>query len=73
MAQGSWQQPIERLWIDYPYGEEGLCLLVEELLPAIEAVLKRVDEIDKAVEANQAAAISPVEWQRIWDITSLWH
>ena len=71
VLRNSHQQPIQRLWIDHPYGEEELCLLEEELLPAMEAVLKRVDEIDKAVEANQAAAISPVEWQRIWDITSL--
>jgi len=31
-------RPIQALWIDHPYGEEGAGLAEEELLPAMEAV-----------------------------------
>ena len=50
-------QLIPRPWIDHPYGEEEITLLEEELLPAMEAFLQRVGEIDAALEADQEAAV----------------
>ena len=50
-------QLIPRCWIDHPYGEEEITLLEEELLPAMEAFLQRVGEIDAALEADQEAAV----------------
>ena len=50
-------QLIPRPWIDYPYGEEEITLLEEEVLPAMEAFLQWVGEIDAALEADQEAAV----------------
>jgi hypothetical protein len=44
---------IPRPWIDHPYGKEETALLEEELLPAMEVFLSRVDAIDRAIEADQ--------------------
>ena len=49
---------IPRSWIDHPYAEEDITLLEEELLPAMEAFLLRVGEIDAALEADQEAAVA---------------
>ena len=50
-------QLIPMSWIDHPYAEEDITLLEEELLPAMEAFLLRVGEIDAALEADQEAAV----------------
>jgi hypothetical protein len=50
-------QLIPRSWIDHPYAGEDITLLEEELLPAMEAFLLRVGEIDAALEADQEAAV----------------
>jgi len=47
-------QPVPRCWIDYPYTEEELTLLEEEVLPAMQLFLERVGEIDARLEAEQA-------------------
>ncbi|MFZ0406687.1 MAG: hypothetical protein WAM11_01055 [Cyanobium sp.] len=52
-------KPIRRLWIDHPYGEEEITLLEEELIPAMEQFLSRIQEIDAALEAAKEAEI---EW-----------
>ena len=48
-------QPLRRTWIDHPYGEEEITRLVDELMPAMEAFLQRLQEIDSELEAAQDA------------------
>ena len=48
-------QPIRRLWIDHPYGEEEITILEEEVIPAIRQCLARVDELDERLLAQQEA------------------
>jgi hypothetical protein len=45
--------PLRRSWIEQPYGEEELTLLEEEVLPAIQRTLLRVDAIDQRLLAAQ--------------------
>jgi len=47
------QQPLQRCWIDHPYGEEELTRLEEEVIPAISRCLQRIDEIDHELELAQ--------------------
>ena len=54
-------KPIRRLWIDHPYGEEEITLLEEELIPAMEQFLARIQEIDVALEAAHEAEIERVQ------------
>jgi hypothetical protein len=53
-------KPIRRLWIDHPYGEEEI-LLEEELIPAMELFLARIQEIDAALEAAHEAQVERVQ------------
>jgi hypothetical protein len=46
-------QAVQRCWIDYPYTEEEITLLEEEVLPAMQLFLERVGEIDAGLEAEQ--------------------
>jgi hypothetical protein len=39
--------PLRRPWDEQPYGEEEITLLEEEVLPAIEQCLARVEELDQ--------------------------
>ena len=48
---------VARPWIDHPYGEEEITLLEEELLPAMDRFLSRVEEIDLRLEAEQEALV----------------
>ena len=48
---------VPRPWIDHPYGEEEITLLEEELLPAMERFLSRVEEIDLRLEAEHEALV----------------
>ncbi len=48
-------QPVRRTWVDQPYGEEELTRLEQELLPAMEGFLQRIDEIDAQLLAAQEA------------------
>jgi hypothetical protein len=45
--------PLRRTWIEQPYGEEEICLLEEEVIPAIQQCLSRVDELDERLLAEQ--------------------
>ena len=46
-------RPLRRTWIEHPYGEEEICLLEEEVLPAIARCMARVHQIDDALESEQ--------------------
>ena len=48
--------PLRRTWIEQPYGEEEITLLEEEVLPALQRCLGRLDEIDGELQAQQDAA-----------------
>ncbi len=39
--------PLRRPWDEQPYGEEEITLLEEEVMPAIEQCLSRVEELDQ--------------------------
>lgn len=45
--------PLRRTWIEQPYGEEEITLLEEEVIPAIQQCLARVDELDERLLAEQ--------------------
>ena len=45
--------PLRRTWIEQPYGDEEITLLEEEVIPAIQQCLKRVDELDERLLAQQ--------------------
>ena len=45
--------PLRRTWIEQPYGEEEITLLEEEVIPAIQQCLARVDELDERLLAQQ--------------------
>jgi hypothetical protein len=45
--------PLRRTWTEHPYGEEEITLLEEEVLPAIQQCLARVDELDERLLAEQ--------------------
>jgi hypothetical protein len=49
---------LRRTWIEFPYGEEEITLLEEEVIPAIQQCLQRVDEIDAALQEEQEARIA---------------
>jgi hypothetical protein len=51
-------QPLRRTWIEHPYGEEEITLLEEEVLPAIQQCLQRVDAIDRVLLEEQDAQIA---------------
>ena len=45
--------PLQRTWIDVPYGEEEITLLEEEVLPALKLCLARLNELDGRLLAQQ--------------------
>jgi len=45
--------PLRRTWIEHPYGEEEITILEEEVIPAIQQCLSRVDELDERLLAQQ--------------------
>jgi hypothetical protein len=45
--------PLSRTWIEQPYGEEEITLQEEEVIPAIQQCLARVDELDQRLLAQQ--------------------
>ncbi len=53
ILRGHAGRPLRRTWIEHPYGEEEICLLEEEVLPAIERCMARVEEIDQALQQEQ--------------------
>ena len=55
------QRPLQRCWIDHPYGEEELTRLEEEVMPVLASFIARIDEIDQALEAEQEALIETIQ------------
>ena len=53
ILRGHVGRPLRRTWIEHPYGEEEITLLEEEVLPAIQQCLLRVEEIDQALQLEQ--------------------
>ena len=58
ILQRSAGRPLRRTWIEFPYGEEEITLLEEEVLPAIQQCLQRVDAIDAALHGEQEARMA---------------
>ena len=58
ILQRSSGRPLRRTWIEFPYGEEEITLLEEEVIPAIQQCLQRVDAIDAALQEEQEALIA---------------
>ena len=58
MSADSRGLPLRRTWIEQPYGEEEIALLEEEVLPAIQQCLQRVDAIDQVLLEEQDAQIA---------------
>jgi hypothetical protein len=46
ILQRSSGRPLRRTWIEFPYGEEEITLLEEEVIPTIKQWLARIDELD---------------------------
>ena len=53
ILRGHVGRPLRRTWIQHPYGEEEITLLEEEVLPAIQRCMARVEEIDQALQLEQ--------------------
>jgi hypothetical protein len=60
--------PLRRTWIEQPYGEEEITLLEEEVIPAIQQCLARVDELDQRLQAQQEAEIAHIEAERMAEL-----
>ena len=58
------REPLRRCWIDHPYGEEEITRLEDELLPAIESFLERIDAIDQQLREAQEEQEAQVELKR---------
>ena len=56
--------PLRRTWIEQPYGEEEITLLEEEVIPAIQQCLARVDELDGELQAQQDAEVARLQEER---------
>ena len=56
--------PLRRTWFEQPYGEEEITLLEEEVIPAIQQCLQRVDAIDAALQEEQEARIAIEQLQQ---------
>ena len=71
ILQGSQGRPLRRTWIEHPYGEEEITLLEEEVLPALQHCLQRVNEIDAALQEEQDARIAIAQLQEIQEAERL--
>ena len=56
--------PLRRSWIEQPYGEEEITLLEDEVIPAIQQCLVRVDELDGKLQAQQDAEVARLQAER---------
>jgi hypothetical protein len=61
ILRGHAGRPLRRTWIEHPYGEEELTLLEEEVLPAIQHCMARVEEIDQALQLEQELEIAALQ------------
>ncbi|MCP9890290.1 hypothetical protein KBY57_04325 [Cyanobium sp. Aljojuca 7D2] len=60
--------PLRRTWIEQPYGEEEITILEEEVIPAIQQCLARIDELDGELQAQQDAEVALRQAQRSAEI-----
>ena len=60
--------PLRRTWIEQPYGEEEITILEEEVIPAIQQCLARIDELDGKLQAQQDAEVALLQAQRSAEI-----
>ena len=58
------REPLRRCWIDHPYGEEEITRLEDELLPAMEGFLARMDAIDQQLREAQEEQEAQFEKER---------
>jgi hypothetical protein len=56
------REPLRRCWIDHPYGEEEITRLEDELLPAMESFLARIDAIDQQLREAQKEQEAHSSW-----------
>jgi hypothetical protein len=59
---------LRRTWSEQPYGEEEITLLEEEVLPALQRCLGRIDEIDGELQAQQDAEVARLQAKRSAEI-----
>ena len=59
---------MRRTWIEQPYGEEEITILEEEVIPAIQQCLVRIDELDGDLMAQQDAEVALLLAQRSAEI-----
>ena len=71
ILRGHAGRPLRRTWIEHPYGEEEICLLEEEVLPAIERCMARVEEIDQALQREQELDFRHAEEEAAWERAAL--
>ena len=71
ILQGSEGRPLRRTWIEHPYGEEEIALLEEEVLPALQHCLQRVEEIDQRLEEEREARIALAQLNEIREAEQL--
>jgi hypothetical protein len=64
ILRGHAGRPLRRTWIQHPYGEEELTLLEEEVLPAIQRCMARVEVIDQALQLEQEQELEIHESQQ---------
>jgi len=60
--------PLRRTWIEQPYGEEEITLLEEEVIPAIQQCLARMDELDGRLLAQQDAEVDHMQTERSTEV-----
>ena len=58
------REPLRRCWIDHTHGEEEITRLEDELLPAMESFLARIDVIDQQLREAQEEQEAQVELER---------
>jgi hypothetical protein len=59
---------VRRTWIEQPYGEKEITILEEEVIPAIQQCLVRIDELDGDLMAQQDAEVALLLAQRSAEI-----
>jgi len=64
LLQSHRREPLRRCWIDHPYGEEEITRLEDELLPAMESFLARMDAIDQQLREAQEEQEAEFEKER---------
>jgi hypothetical protein len=64
LLQSHRREPLRRCRIDHPYGEEEISRLEDELLPAMESFLARIDAIDQQLREAQEEQEAQFELER---------